>query len=222
MPRRSGTTTVWSRASTSANGAHMSPVSPKPWMRTTTGPCPPERTWMVVSPSVLRSAMWKSAGKGLTPAATGRVAPIAEAALSEFRIIVLHPLGRHEAAFDQAGEQAGAERQRLVVEIVAGVVHLAARRRRRHCRSGYRRRARARSMKEKSSEAMTPVPLRLTFSRADDLGGGVGDERRSRRLVHQRRERATRKSTSAVAPNPAAMPVAMRAMRASISAMSRA
>ena len=28
MPRRSGTTTVWSRARSAASGAHMSPVSP--------------------------------------------------------------------------------------------------------------------------------------------------------------------------------------------------
>lgn len=38
MPRKSGTTTVWSRASSAAKGAHMSPVSPNPWISTTAGP----------------------------------------------------------------------------------------------------------------------------------------------------------------------------------------
>jgi hypothetical protein len=38
MPRRSGTTTVWSRASAAAKGAHMSPVAPKPCSSTTAGP----------------------------------------------------------------------------------------------------------------------------------------------------------------------------------------
>lgn len=38
MPRRSGTITVWSRASAAAKGAHMSPPSPKPWSSTTAGP----------------------------------------------------------------------------------------------------------------------------------------------------------------------------------------
>src|SRR5262245_27434670 len=38
MARRSGTTTVWSRASSAAKGAHMSPASPKPWSNTTAGP----------------------------------------------------------------------------------------------------------------------------------------------------------------------------------------
>ena len=40
MPRRSGTTTVWSVASSAASGAHMSPVSPNPCSSTTAGPMP--------------------------------------------------------------------------------------------------------------------------------------------------------------------------------------
>src|SRR5262249_2106773 len=47
MPRRSGTTTVWSWTKTAATGAHMSPVSPKPCSMTTAGPLPPTRTGMV-------------------------------------------------------------------------------------------------------------------------------------------------------------------------------
>jgi hypothetical protein len=43
MPRRSGTTTVWSFTSTTATGAHMSPVSPKRCSMTTAGPLPPGR-----------------------------------------------------------------------------------------------------------------------------------------------------------------------------------
>src|SRR5256885_4969411 len=45
--RRSGTTTVWSRARSSAIGAHMSPVSPYPCSRMTAGPLPPTRTGIV-------------------------------------------------------------------------------------------------------------------------------------------------------------------------------
>src|ERR1700692_3496560 len=50
MPRRSGTMTVWSFASSAAIGDHMSPVSPKPWISTTAGPWPPTRTLIVARP----------------------------------------------------------------------------------------------------------------------------------------------------------------------------
>src|SRR4029077_9719302 len=67
MPRRSGTMTVWSFTSAAANGAHMSPVSPKPCSITTAGPFPPTRTW-IVAPSVLMPSVWKPGGNGRTSA----------------------------------------------------------------------------------------------------------------------------------------------------------
>ena len=60
-PRRSGTTTVRSRARSAAIGAHMSPVSPYPCSRTTAGPLPPERTWIEV-PFVAMSCVRNPAG----------------------------------------------------------------------------------------------------------------------------------------------------------------
>src|SRR5580700_4661961 len=64
MPRRSGTTTVWSFASSAAIGDHMSPVSPKPWISTTAGPRPPTRT-LIVASAFTTCELWKSAGKGV-------------------------------------------------------------------------------------------------------------------------------------------------------------
>src|SRR5882672_5742569 len=63
MPRRSGTTTVWSFASSTAIGDHMSPVLPKPWISTTAGPWPPTRTLIVASAFATRE-LRKPAGKG--------------------------------------------------------------------------------------------------------------------------------------------------------------
>jgi hypothetical protein len=58
MPRRSGTTTVWSRASSAAKGAHMSLVSPNPWSSTTAGPEVNRRT--VIRRDLLRAEVaWK-------------------------------------------------------------------------------------------------------------------------------------------------------------------
>src|SRR5207302_612548 len=64
MPRRSGTTTVWSFASSAAIGDHMSPVLPKPWISTTAGPCPPTRT-LIVASAFTTCELRKSAGKGV-------------------------------------------------------------------------------------------------------------------------------------------------------------
>ena len=64
MPRRSGTTTVWSFASSAAIGDHMSPVSPKPWISTTAGPWPPTRT-LIVASAFTTCELRKSAGKGV-------------------------------------------------------------------------------------------------------------------------------------------------------------
>src|ERR1700720_3825575 len=64
MPRRSGTTTVWSFASTAAIGDHMSPVLPKPWISTTAGPRPPTRTWIVAS-GFPTCGLRESAGEGV-------------------------------------------------------------------------------------------------------------------------------------------------------------
>src|SRR5258708_6805774 len=71
MPRRSGTTTVWSFASSAAIGDHMSPVSPKPWISTTAGPWPPTRTLIVASAFATRE-LRKSAGKGVGAACADR------------------------------------------------------------------------------------------------------------------------------------------------------
>src|SRR5258706_2042069 len=71
MPRRSGTTTVWSFASSAAIGDHMSPVSPKPWISTTAGPWPPTRTWIVAS-AFTTCELRKSAGNGVGAACADR------------------------------------------------------------------------------------------------------------------------------------------------------
>jgi len=71
MPRRSGTTTVWSFASTAAIGDHMSPVSPKPWISTTAGPWPPTRT-LIVASAFTTWELRKSAGKGVGAACADR------------------------------------------------------------------------------------------------------------------------------------------------------
>src|SRR5258705_10510295 len=64
MPRRSGTTTVWSFASSAAIGDHMSPVLPKPWISTTAGPWPPTRT-LIVASAFTTCELRKPAGKGV-------------------------------------------------------------------------------------------------------------------------------------------------------------
>src|SRR3974377_430253 len=76
MPRRSGTTTVWSLTKTAATGAHMSPVSPKPCSMTTAGPLPPTRTWSV-APLVLMFRLRKVGGNDPTLEETddGTVSP---------------------------------------------------------------------------------------------------------------------------------------------------
>ena len=74
MPRRSGTTTVWSSTKTAATGAHMSPVSPKPCSMTTAGPLPPTRTW-IVAPSALMFRFRKLGGNEPTFADDGTVSP---------------------------------------------------------------------------------------------------------------------------------------------------
>src|ERR1700675_4675293 len=71
MPRRSGTTTVWSFASSAAIGDHMSPVLPKPWIRTTAGPWPPTRT-LIVASAFTTCELRKSAGKGVGAACADR------------------------------------------------------------------------------------------------------------------------------------------------------
>src|SRR6266850_1813497 len=71
MPRRSGTTTVWSFASSAAIGDHMSPVSPKPWISTTAGPWPPTRT-LIVASALTTCELRKSAGKGVGAACADR------------------------------------------------------------------------------------------------------------------------------------------------------
>src|SRR6267143_581460 len=71
MPRRSGTTTVWSVASSAAIGDHMSPVLPKPWISTTAGPWPPTRT-LIVASAFTTCELRKSAGKGVGAACAGR------------------------------------------------------------------------------------------------------------------------------------------------------
>src|SRR5258707_4933657 len=71
MPRRSGTTTVWSFANSAAIGDHMSPVSPKPWISTTAGPRPPTRT-LIVASAFTTCELRKSAGKGVGAACADR------------------------------------------------------------------------------------------------------------------------------------------------------
>src|SRR2546428_2068439 len=71
MPRRSGTTTVWSFASSAAIGDHMSPVLPKPWISTTAGPWPPTRT-LIVASAFTTCELRKSAGKGVGAACADR------------------------------------------------------------------------------------------------------------------------------------------------------
>src|SRR5882762_7918987 len=80
MPRRSGTTTVWSFASSAAIGDHMSPVLPKPWISTTAGPWPPTRT-LIVASAATTCELRKSAGKGVGAACADR-APSARLAAS--------------------------------------------------------------------------------------------------------------------------------------------
>jgi hypothetical protein len=48
----------------------MSPLSPKPWSKTTAGPLPPTRTW-IVAPGTAMSETWNAGGKGATAAAAG-------------------------------------------------------------------------------------------------------------------------------------------------------
>src|SRR5438094_1744756 len=74
MPRRSGTTTVWSFASSAAIGDHMWPVSPKPWISTTAGPWPPTRT-LIVASAFATCKLRKSAGKGVGSVATSSHRP---------------------------------------------------------------------------------------------------------------------------------------------------
>src|SRR3954467_15008703 len=64
MPRRAGTATVGSFASSAAIGDHMSPVSPKPWISTTAGPWPPTRT-LIVASAFTTCELRKSAGNGV-------------------------------------------------------------------------------------------------------------------------------------------------------------
>src|SRR5439155_26556997 len=71
MPRRSGTTTVWSFASSAAIGDHMSPVLPKPWISTTAGPWPPTPT-LIVASAFTTCELRKSAGKGVGAACADR------------------------------------------------------------------------------------------------------------------------------------------------------
>src|ERR1700720_4977593 len=71
MPRRSGTTTVCSFASSAAIGDHMSPVLPKPWISTTAGPWPPTRT-LIVASEFTTCEVRKSAGKGVGAACADR------------------------------------------------------------------------------------------------------------------------------------------------------
>src|SRR2546427_12284831 len=71
MPRRSGTTTVWSFASSAAIGDHMSPVLPKPWISTTAGPWPPTRT-LIVASAFTTCELRKSAGKDVGAACADR------------------------------------------------------------------------------------------------------------------------------------------------------
>src|SRR5712671_4097174 len=71
MPRKSGTTTVWSFASSAAIGDHMSPVLPKPWISTTAGPWPPTRT-LIVASAFTTCELRKSAGKGVGAACADR------------------------------------------------------------------------------------------------------------------------------------------------------
>src|SRR6266403_3138465 len=71
MPRRSGTTTVWSFASSAAIGDHMSPVLPKPWISTTAGPWPPTRK-LIVASAFTTCELRKSAGKGVGAARADR------------------------------------------------------------------------------------------------------------------------------------------------------
>src|SRR5258707_15684398 len=78
MPRRSGTTTVWSFASSAAIGDLMSLVSPKPWISTTAGPWPPTRT-LIVASALATWELRKSAGNGVSAACAGR-APSAKLA----------------------------------------------------------------------------------------------------------------------------------------------
>src|SRR3979490_93710 len=83
MPRRAGTTTVRSFASSAAIGDHMSPVSPKPWISTTAGPWPPTRTLIVASafPTCARRR-WAGAGGGGGAAGRGGGAACADRAPS--------------------------------------------------------------------------------------------------------------------------------------------
>jgi hypothetical protein len=61
IPRKSGTTTVRLPTSVSANGAHISPGSPKPCSMTTADPSLPIRTWSA-APSVLILVVRKANG----------------------------------------------------------------------------------------------------------------------------------------------------------------
>src|SRR4030088_2480220 len=72
MPRRSGTTTVWSFASSAAIGDHMSPVSPKPWISTTAGPWPPTRAVVVAAAVPPRPPRQRAGVHHLRAAEVGR------------------------------------------------------------------------------------------------------------------------------------------------------
>src|ERR1700688_2294520 len=84
MPRRSGTTTVWSLASSAAIGDHMSPVLPKPWISTTAGPWPPTRT-LIVASAFTTCELRKSAGHGVGAACADRARNARLAAMSATR-----------------------------------------------------------------------------------------------------------------------------------------
>src|SRR3954462_11313417 len=71
MPRRSGTTTVWSFARSAGLGDHMSPGVPKPWISTPAGPWPPTRT-LIVASAFTTCELRKSAGKGVGAACADR------------------------------------------------------------------------------------------------------------------------------------------------------
>src|SRR5215469_9355740 len=74
MPRKSGTTRVWSSTKTAATLAHMSPVSPKPCSMTTAGPLPPTRAW-IVAPLALILRFRKLGGNAPTFADDGTAGP---------------------------------------------------------------------------------------------------------------------------------------------------
>src|SRR2546422_6383399 len=105
MPRRSGTTTVWSFASSAAIGDHMSPVLPKPWISTTAGPWPPTRT-LIVASAFTTCELRKSAGKGVGAACADR-APSAR--------LAARPAATRRKRREDVGQTGGAMHRSLVV-----------------------------------------------------------------------------------------------------------